>query len=197
MRLRGEIGHVPIYIGGLSVKITTVYDKMAGYSRRSHPELQLLQEMAPYILSGREIVTAVPKKRSIYAISSGMMTEHTLSNIFARRVLGDPEQSMFFVGYSDPDSPSARVRRAAPGDEVMLDKTHPPIPLRCRVEEFQFSAHATRETLRNFAKLLNPRRIVLVHGDKPALEWFQLSIFKDLPGSEVLLPEPGRKYPLG
>ncbi len=56
MRLRGEIGHVPIYIGGLSVKITTVYDKLAGYSRRSHPELQLLQEMAPYILSGREIV---------------------------------------------------------------------------------------------------------------------------------------------
>lgn len=197
MRLRGEIGHVPIYIGGLSVKITTVYDKLAGYSRRSHPELQLLHEMAPYILSGREIVTAAPKKRSIYAISSGMMTEHTLSNIFARRVLGDPEQSMFFVGYSDPDSPSARVRRARPGDEVMLDKTHPAIPLRCRVEEFQFSAHATRETLRNYAKLLNPSRIVLVHGDKPALEWFQLSIFKDLPGSEVLLPEPGRRYQLG
>ena len=196
MRLRGEIGHVPIYIGGLSVKITTIYDKLAATSRRNHQGLQLLQEMAPYILSGREILSAVPKKRSIYAISSGMMTEHTLSNIFARRVLGDPEQSMYFVGYSDPDSPSARVRRAKPGDEVMLDKSHPPIPLRCRVEEFQFSAHANRETLRNYAKLVKPSRIVLVHGDKPALEWFQLSIFKDLPGTEVILPEPGRRYSL-
>ena len=197
MRLRGEIGHVPIYIGGLSVKITTVYDKLAAVSTRNHPELQLLQEMAPYILSGREILTASPKKRSIYAISSGMMTEHTLSNIFARKVLGDAAQSMFFVGFSDPDSPSARVRRAKPGDEIMLDKTHPAIPLRCRVEEFQFSAHSTRETLRNYAKLLKPSRVVLVHGDKPALEWFQLSLFKDLPGAEVILPEPGRRYSIG
>jgi Cft2 family RNA processing exonuclease len=196
MRLRGEMGNIPIYIGGLSVKVTTIYDAMAGNTVRSHPELQLLQEMAPYVLSGREIASAQPRKRAIYALSSGMMTEHTLSNIFARRVLGDAAQSLFFVGYSDPDSPSWRVRRGTTGDEVLLDKNHPPVTMRCRVREFNFSAHANRETLRNYATLLRPSKILLVHGDRPALDWFQLALFKELEGTEVIVPEPARKYSL-
>ena len=196
MRLHGLIGNIPIYIGGLSVKITTVYDAMARNSTRSHPELELLQEMAPYVLSGREIASAFPRKKAIYALSSGMMTEHTLSNIFARRVLSDASQSLFFVGYSDPDSPAAKIRKASPGDEIRLDPDFATVPLRCRVQEFSFSAHATRETLRNYALLLKPAKVVLVHGDMPAMEWFQLALFKELGGSEVILPEPGRRYSL-
>jgi Cft2 family RNA processing exonuclease len=196
MRLRGEIGNIPIYIGGLSVKVTTTYDAMAATSVRNHPELQLLQEMAPYVLSGREIQNVQPRKRAIYALSSGMMTEHTLSNIFARRILGDPSQHLFFVGYSDPDSPSARIRKASPGDEIMLDKDHPAIPLKCDVREFSFSAHTNREMMRNYATLLRPSKIILVHGERPALEWFQLAIFRELGGTEVIVPEPGRTYQL-
>ena len=196
MRLRGEIGHLPIYIGGLSVKITTVYDTFAATTPRSHPDLQLLDEMAPYVLSGREIITAQPRKRCIYALSSGMMTEHTLSNIFARRVLADPSQNLFFVGYSDPDSPAGKIRKAKQGDEVILDKEFPPVPLRCRVEEFSFSAHSNREMLRNYVLLLKPSKVVLVHGDKPALEWFQLALFKELEGAEVIVPDIGTKCSL-
>ena len=196
MRLRGEIGNIPIYIGGLSVKVTTAYDAMAATSVRNHPELQLLQEMAPYVLSGREIQNVQPRKRAVYALSSGMMTEHTLSNIFARRILGDASQHLFFVGYSDPDSPSARIRKASPGEEIMLDKDHPAIPLKCDVREFSFSAHTNRETMRNYAALLRPSKILLVHGDRPALDWFQLALFRELGGTEVIVPESGRSYSL-
>ncbi|MEI8292376.1 MAG: MBL fold metallo-hydrolase [bacterium] len=196
MRLRGEIGSIPIYVGGLSVKVTTAYDAMAETSVRNHPELQLLQELAPYVLSGREILNVQPRKKAIYALSSGMMSEHTLSNIFARRILGDASQHLFFVGYSDPDSPSGRIRKASTGDVIMLDKDHPAVPLRCDVREFSFSAHANRETLRNYAILLRPSKIILVHGDRPALDWFQLSLFRELGGTEVIVPERGRSYAL-
>lgn len=196
MRLRGEIGNIPIYVGGLSVKVTITYDAMAATSKRNHPELQLLQEMAPYVLSGREIQNVQPRRRAIYALSSGMMTEHTLSNIFARRILGDASQHLFFVGYSDPDSPSARIRKASPGYEIMLDKDHPAVPLKCDVREFSFSAHTNREMMRNYATLLKPSKILLVHGDRPALDWFQLALFRELGGTEVIVPEPGRTYSL-
>lgn len=192
MRIRGLLAHVPIYIGGLSTKITGIYDAFANSSIRSHPELQLLQEMAPYVLSGNEINTINPRKKCIFALSSGMMTEHTLSNIFCKKVLGDENQSLFFVGYSDPESPAGRIRRAASGEQVQLEKDGTAMTLRCHIEEFQFSAHATRETLRNYALLLKPAKIVLVHGDKPAIDWFQLALFKELPGTEIIIPEPGR-----
>ncbi len=196
MRIRGLLAHVPIYIGGLSTKISGVYDALAASSVRSHPEFLLLQEMAPYVLSGNEIHSISPRKKCIFALSSGMMTEHTLSNIFCRRVIGDPNQTLFFVGYSDPESPAGRIRSAAPGDPVVLDKAHPPIPVRCHIEEFNFSAHANRETLRNYALLLKPAKIVLVHGDRPAIDWFQLALYRELPGTEVIVPDPGKPVSL-
>ncbi len=192
IRLRGLLATVPIYIGGLSTKISGIYDAFASTSVRSHPELQVLQEMAPYVLSGNEIQTISPKKRCIFALSSGMMTENTLSNIFCRRIIGDESQSLFFVGYSDPDSPAGKLRMAAIGDMISLGGGLPPIPLRCHIEEFQFSAHASREPLRKYAVLLKPSKIVLVHGDKRAIDWFQLALFKELPDTAVIVPEPGR-----
>ena len=196
MRLSGQLASVPIYIGGLSTKLTTIYDAYCEDPQRQYPELQLLQEMAPYVLSGNEVVTMPARKKCIFAISSGMMTENTLSNIFARKILGDPKQSLFFVGYSDPDSPSGKLRAAKRGDPVQLDSKLPAIPLECEVKEFNFSAHATRDSLLNYAIALKPQKIILVHGDRPAIDWFHLRLHRDLPETEVIIPEPGVKIPL-
>ena len=100
-----------------------------------------------------------------------MMTPKTLSNIFARRVLEDPKHSIFFVGYADPASPAGILRAAQPGDLVSLDLDEPPQPLRCNIEKFQFSAHASRESIVAYVKKLSPKKVVLVHGDVPAVEW--------------------------
>ena len=192
MRLRGMLAPVPVYIGGLSTKLSGLYDAMSHDAQRAHPELQLLQELAPYVLSGNEVYSIAPRKKCIFALSSGMMTENTLSNLFARRVLGDENQSLFFVGYSDPESPAGRIRSASPGDEVILDPKQPPIKLRCHIEEFNFSAHANRESLLTYAIALRPKKIILVHGDRPAIEWFQLKLYRELPETEVIIPEPGK-----
>ncbi len=192
MRLRGLLAAVPIYIGGLSTKLTNLYDSLSNDSQRSHPELHLLQELAPYVLSGNEVFTIPPRKKCIFALSSGMMTENTLSNLFARRILTDENQSLFFVGYSDPASPAGRIRAANRGDSIVLDSKQPPIKLNCHVEEFSFSAHANRESLLNYAIALRPKKIVLVHGDRSAIEWFELKLYKELPDTEVIIPEPGK-----
>ncbi|MBE2203349.1 MAG: MBL fold metallo-hydrolase [Chthoniobacterales bacterium] len=197
MRIRGLLAHVPIYIGGLSTKITEIYDALAASSIRHHPELQLLQEMAPYVLSGNEIHTAAPRKKCLFALSSGMMTEHTLSNIFCRKVLGDANQRLFFVGYSDPESPAGRIRSAPGNHPVALEEGATPIPLRCHIEEFQFSAHACRDSLKNYALHLEPDKVVLVHGDTPALNWFELELYKQLPKTEIIVPNPGQRIKLG
>lgn len=193
MRLRGLLAPVPIYIGGLSTKLSNLYDAMSTDAQRSHPEVQLLQELAPYVLSGNEVFTIPPRKRCIFALSSGMMTENTLSNLFARRIISDPNQSLFFVGYSDPESPAGRIRSAQHGEEVTLDPKQPAQKLLCQIKEFSFSAHATRESLLNYAIGLRPKKIVLVHGEPSAVEWFQLKLYRELPDTDVIIPEPGKK----
>jgi Cft2 family RNA processing exonuclease len=181
----------PIYIGGLSSKMTDIYDRRAHISRRQLPRLQLMNEVAPFVLNGQTILDAPVRSGRIYALSSGMMTPKTLSNIFARRLVQNPQHSIFFVGYADPESPAGLLRDAPPGGDVMLDPDKPAQRVHCNIEQFQFSAHATREALVGYAKRLSPAKIVLVHGDPRAVEWMRATLIVDLPKTEVIVPTPG------
>ena len=190
-RREQKLPEFPIYIGGLSSKMTAVYDRRAHISRRQLPRLQLMAEAAPFVLNGQTIHDTPARAGRIYALSSGMMTPKTLSSIFARRLVGDPQHSIFFVGYADPLSPAGVLRNAQPGDEVALDPDEPPQRVRCHIEQFQFSAHASRESLIEYAKKLSPKKIVLVHGDPSAVAWTRARLIVDLPSTEMVVPSPG------
>jgi Cft2 family RNA processing exonuclease len=164
--------------------------------RRLLPRLQLLEEVAPFVLNGQNIHDSPARAGRLYALSSGMMTPKTLSNIFARRVIESPQHYIFFVGYADPESPAGILRTAKPGDLVTLDPEEPPQRLACHIEQFQFSAHASRESIVDYVKKLSPKKIVLVHGDVPAVEWTRAQLATALPGSEVIVPTPGVEFEL-
>ena len=192
MRVRGLLPAAPIYIGGLSAKLTLAYDIFSSTTRRQSPALQLLKEMAPSVISGPEIRSFCPKKQCIFALSSGMMSENTLSNIFARRILESPHQSLFFVGYADANSPAGKIRRTMVGQEVVLEVGLPALKRQCQCKEFNFSAHSSREALLAYALRLQPNTIVLAHGEPPALEWFRMSLTHALPNTKIILPQPGQ-----
>ena len=185
------LGEFPIYIGGLSTRMTEIYDRFALTSRRNFPRLQLLEQLEPFVLNGQTVHDAPARGGRIYALSSGMMTAKTLSNTFARQIVSDPKHSIFFVGYADPKTPAGILRMAKPGDMITLDPDAPPQELRCNIETFQFSAHASRESLLEYVKKLAPKKVVLVHGDPPAVEWMREQIAAALPASEVVVPPPG------
>jgi len=187
--------HTPVYIGGLSTKMTHVYDRFSDVSRRHLPGFRFLKDMD---IQGSE------KKRKgpipfgsgcIYALSSGMMSENTVSNIFARQgILENKRHGLFFVGYADPETPGGRIRIAQPGQSVLLDPAHPPVPLHCEMRIFDFSGHSTREAIANYIEKANPKKTILVHGDDGAVEWFRAEIHRRLPNSQVIIPIPGLEH---
>jgi Cft2 family RNA processing exonuclease len=186
----------PIYIGGLSSKFTDIYDRRAHTTRRQLPRLQLMGEVAPFILNDETVRDTPVRGGRVYVLSSGMMILKTLSNVFARRIIENPQHSIFFVGYANPESPAGLLRDAGGGGEVALDPDKSPQRIRCNIEQFQFSAHATRESLVDFAKRISPKKILLVHGDPQAVEWMRATLSSELPGSEVILPKPGGELEL-
>jgi Cft2 family RNA processing exonuclease len=190
------LGDFPIYIGGLSSKMTDTYDRRANMTRRRWPRLQLMHEVAPFILNGQNIQDASARPGRVFALSSGMMTPKTLSNVFARRVVENPRHSIFFVGYADPESPAGILQATKMGDEVALDPEQPSQRVGCKLERFQFSAHASRESLIDYATNLSPKKIVLVHGDPPAVEWMRASLAAALPSCEIIVPAPGLEIDL-
>ena len=89
------------------------------------------------------------------------------------------------------------MRSAKSGDSVSLDPDEPSQTLRCHIEQFQFSAHASRESLIAYATKLAPKKILLVHGDPPAVEWMRAATgTAELPNCDVIVPTPGVSYEL-
>lgn len=187
--------HTPVHIGGLSTKMTHIYDRHSEVSRRHLPGFRFLKDME---IEGSERKRKGPipfGPGCIYALSSGMMSENTVSNVFARQgLLENKRNGLFFVGYCDPETPGGRIRAAKPGELVKLDDSHEGVPLRCEMRVFDFSGHSTREAIADYAVKLRPKKIFLVHGDDDAVEWFRHELGTRLPDSQVIVPLPGEEH---
>jgi Cft2 family RNA processing exonuclease len=199
-RRDGAIPHnAPVFIGGLSTKMTLIFDAHADSKHRSHRGFKILEDM-PLLLTlprqrrrGKRPPPPEPSPGCIYALSSGMMSEKTVSNAFARNILPDPRHSLLFVGYADPNTPGGKILDAQYGDLITLDLEQPPLVLGARVEKFDFSGHAPREQIIDSIVEMSPRKVFLVHGDDPALAWMQQQLRKRLPAAEIMIPPPGEE----
>lgn len=193
----GLVPEVPVHIGGLSTKLTEVTDLFCDHPDRFHQGFRILDDFPTLrrLPRGRREPDFNPG--AIYALSSGMMTEHTVSHRFARRFLASDQSSIFFVGYADEDSPAGRILAAGSGGRVNLsDESAHETQIRCQVERFDFSGHSTRDQLVGFAKACEPGTVVLVHGDEAARGWFQEELRRRLPTARVIIPRPGESVPL-
>jgi hypothetical protein len=43
---------------------------------------------------------------------------------------------------------------------------------------------------------VQPGKVLLVHGDEPAMNWFRQTLPSMVPNSEILAPEPGQEVTL-
>jgi len=181
----------PIFIGGLSTKMTILFDEFAETTPRQMPGFEIFRDMDVRAASkkgSRKPIAYQPG--AIYALSSGMMTEKTTSNSFAHGFISNPNNSLLFVGYAAPDSPAGAIREANTGDVIKLSEDLPPVPFKCRMEIYDFSGHADRDSLLDYMLKVAPKKLFLVHGDIEASEWFLDQLTEKLPNTEVIIPKP-------
>ena len=190
--------NTPVVIGGLSTKMTTIYDRYGkGLTRRTDDDFRILKDMDLRAGTRRHRGPIVPEAGTIFCLSSGMMTENTVSHSFAKAgFLENHKNSLFFVGYADPDSPAGHIRKARPGDRVELEPGGAKTRILADVRIFDFSGHATRDDLLDYILRLKPAQVFLVHGDPAASRWFADQIARQLPETRAIIPEPGREYDL-
>ena len=128
----------------------------------------------------------------IFVITAGMMSENTAAHDLAKRMIGDERQSIFFVGYADPDSPAGRLKAAKPGETFVFSPSAGRVTKACDVQDFDLTAHANREDLLEFVGQVSPRAILLGHGDDAARLWFEEQIHLRWPKIKVFQPQPAK-----
>jgi Cft2 family RNA processing exonuclease len=182
----------PVYIGGLGRVFTEIYDLEAHRTNRMHTDLQLNEALQLIVLGKGQAEGMKLTGGKIFVITAGMMSENTAAHDLAMRMIGDEKQSIFFVGYADPDSPAGRLKAAKRGETFVFSPSAGRVTRKCDIEDFDLTAHANREELLKFVGQVAPRTVFLGHGDDTARAWFEQEIRERWPRMKILQPEPGR-----
>jgi len=188
-----RIRRQPVYIGGLGRVFTEIYDLQAHRTYRQHSHLQLHEALDLIVLEKRQAEQMRLTGGKLFVVTAGMMTENTAAHDLAVRMAGDERQAIFFVGYTDPDTPGGRLRVAKPGETIHFSRQAGELTRKCIIEQFDFTAHALREDLLEFVGQVSPRTVLLGHGSDAARQWFEEQIRQRWPKIKVIQPKPGER----
>jgi Cft2 family RNA processing exonuclease len=181
----------PVHIGGLGRVFTEIYDLESHRANRQHPDLLLNEALDLGVLDPKKAARMKLGGGHLFVLTSGMMTENTASHDLALRLLDDPRHGIFFVGYTDPETPGGRLKVSQPGQPFCFSAVAGAVARRCEVREFDLTAHAQREDLLDLVGRVEPRVVVLGHGDDDAKAWFTARIGERHPHLQVFRPGPG------
>ncbi|MBI5386671.1 MAG: MBL fold metallo-hydrolase [Verrucomicrobia bacterium] len=187
----GKLRRQPVYIGGLGRVFTEIYDLEAHRTYRQHTNLRLTEALDLIVLEKGAVEKMKLNKGRLFVVTAGMMSEHTPAHDLAVRMAGHQNQSIFFVGYADPETPGGRLKKAQPGERFHFSNSAGDLTRLCEVDDFDLTAHANREELLDFVGQVSPRAVLLGHGEDAARAWFEEQIRERYPKMKVLQPRPG------
>jgi Cft2 family RNA processing exonuclease len=188
----GKLTKTDIYTGGISRKISRVYDYNRFVVNCDDTEFEL-SEIPQKDLYEVENPEEFFKHPCIVLASSGMMIEGTASFRFAQRWVRQKNSAIFTVGYMEKDTPGFTVSTAEEGMKISLTKLSEETEVKCTIKRFRFTAHSLREDLLKVVDKLNPENVILLHGDPPAIDWIGASILKKNKKKKVYAAVKGKE----
>jgi len=97
---------------------------------------------------------------------------------YAAELVASPTALIAITGYQDEEAPGRQLQAVASGAIKQLMIGGQRLPVRCRVETYGLSAHADGQELGGLVAALDPRAVVLVHGDLEARQGLSRLLFE-------------------
>lgn len=169
----------PVYLDGMVKTVCGVYSNFPAhqtpYARRlierhGNPFFNVIDEIRA-VSSPKEREAIIQGPPACIIASSGMLSGGA-SVAYAQALVADERNGIALTGYQDEESPGRRLLELAEGATNTVTLAGRAVPVRCRVSKYALSAHADSHELTRLIDALNPREVVLVHGDsnaRPAL----------------------------
>jgi Cft2 family RNA processing exonuclease len=172
----------PVYLDGMVKTVCGVYSNFPAhqtpYARRlierhGNPFFNVIDEMQA-VSSPKDREAIVQGPPACIIASSGMLSGGA-SVAYAQALVAEERNGIALTGYQDEESPGRRLLELAEGTTNTVTLAGRAVPVRCHVSKYALSAHADSNELARIIDALNPREVVLVHGDsdaRPALADF-------------------------
>ena len=163
-RNKVETNPIPLYLDGLVKKITRIYSNELGESKFVSLKDKSCNFISKIPDDVEEYKKYLERHPGIVIISSsGMLLDGSKSARWAEAILPFEGNGLFFTGYLDEESPGAKILRNISKKEISLNGET--IPLKSHIDRFYVSTHSSVSGLVKVVQMVNPKTIVLVHGN--------------------------------
>ena len=177
--------HIPIYLDGMARKLTTL----------------ILESDDPYIdnreildkMAKRIIMIQKPKERNEIAKKQGIVIVSTSGMVqggpvitYAETFIHKPENFIILTGYQAKGTNGRFMF-----EDHLFYEHHQKFNVKCHVRKFDFSAHYGQTSIRKMLTKINPKNLILQHGDMDALCSSEKFAKENLPQTNVFLPMIG------
>ncbi len=170
--------NAPIYLDGMAQDISNIFiqKKCANNISEFENAYRKVKKVKGW-KDRRDLV----KEQGIFITTSGMMDGGPVMD-YLKYMSHDPKNAILMTGYQ---AEGTNGRMLLEDGSVFIDGMK--VKVKSKYMQFDLSAHAGLEGLRRFANRINPKKIILNHGDPNAVE----NLAKDLRsiGFEVYTPK--------
>lgn len=172
-----KLGSFPVWIDGMVKTVCGVYSQFPAhqtpYARRliekhGNPFFNVVDEIRQ-VASPAEREKVLAGQPCVIIASSGMLTGGA-SAFYAPHLVGDERNGIAITGYQDEESPGRQLLQLAEAETRELTIAGKTLDVKCSVAKYSLSAHADCNEISGLIEAINPREIVLVHGDGNARE---------------------------
>ncbi len=167
----------PVWIDGMVKTVCGVYSQYPAhqtpYSRRliekhGNPFFNIVDEI-------RQVATPAEREKvlsgdpCVIIASSGMLTGGA-SAFYAQNLVNDERNGVAITGYQDEESPGRQLLALAEAETREAPIAGKTLEVKCGVEKYALSAHADCNEIAGLVEAINPREVVLVHGEGQSRE---------------------------
>ncbi|MGL5126073.1 MAG: MBL fold metallo-hydrolase [Fusobacteriaceae bacterium] len=131
---------VPIYVDGLSVEISQLYNDLG---------INVLDKDIK--IARKDFLKSMDNSPKIIVCSSGMLLQNSKSYQYASELIAGKNNSITFVGY---------VAKGTPGFKVLYEDN---FKFKCSINRFNFSAHGDEGEILHLIDRLKPKKVVFLH----------------------------------
>ncbi|MFN0086308.1 MAG: MBL fold metallo-hydrolase [Blastocatellia bacterium] len=172
-----RLASFPVWIDGMVKTICGVYSQFpahqTAYARRlieksGNPFFNVVDEIRP-VASPAEREKVVGGDPCVIIASSGMLTGGA-SAFYAQRLVGEERNGIAITGYQDEESPGRQLLNLAEAQTREITVAGRTLDVQCGVSKYALSAHADCNEISGLIEAINPREIVLVHGEGDSRE---------------------------
>ena len=195
---KGWLKEVPIMVDGMVRNINNVF--------QNNP-LFLKESLGKKILRGNNIFyndnvirveddkmrnKIIEDNKPMIIIASSGMLSGGMSEFYASKLVGDSKNGIILTGYQDEES-NGRVLLdllELPIEERRLKLNDTVYNVKCSIDKVGLSAHADKQEMKSLFEMLQPKYIILGHGDEMVISSFANEVIKDI-HSRVYTPNVG------